>query len=378
MPTKTHARNVSVELLRIVAMFLILACHFIIHFDWDSHHFRLVLQQEPGWRSAFRFLIVQYGQVGVSIFFIISGYFLVEKSFKWSRLVKTWLQMFCYSVIFLIIVLLLGSFRHYPMAVEPVMHGPDLYRSILASIFPFFYNSYWFIGAYLLMLLVAPYLNALFNTLPRRSMEMLIVLLGFFSVQILIFGRASNWNNLVYAMLGYLIGGWLRKYYQDYADRFKTIPMIGIIVLLTALMVAFNHYISEPSWLVEFMGWKTRIHDGIVPFPIIIGTLVFIMVSRIDMNQSSAMVQRVICTIAPTTFGIYLIHENWFGFRIVWDLLSRMAVKPAGIVAQVLAQLGVVVALFVLLSAIAWMFDTLIVHPLVNMLRSYSQWYQLF
>lgn len=284
--------------------------------------------------------------VGVSMFFIISGYFLVEKSFKWSRLVKTWLQMFCYSVIFLIIVLLLGAFRHYPMAVEPVMHGPDLYRSILASIFPFFYNSYWFIGAYLLMLLVAPYLNALFDTLPRRSTGLLIVLLGFFSIQILIFGRTSNWNNLVYAMLGYLIGGWLRKYYQDYANRFKTLPMMGIIVLLTAFMVTFNHYISEPSWLVEFMGWNGRIHDGIVPFPIIIGTLVFIMVSRIDMNQSPAMVQRVICTIAPTTFGIYLIHENWFGFRIVWDLLSRMAVKPAGIVAQVLAQLGIIVALF--------------------------------
>lgn len=129
-----------------------------------------------------------------------------------------------------------------------------LYRSILASLFPFFYNSYWFIGAYLLMLLVAPYLNTLFNTLPKRSMEMLIVLLGFFSIQILIFERASNWNNLVYAMLGYLIGGWLRKYYQDYEDRFRTLPMIGIIVALTLLMVAFNHYISEQSWLVDFMG----------------------------------------------------------------------------------------------------------------------------
>ena len=198
MPQKPAARNVSIELLRIVAMFLILTCHFVIHFDWDHHQLRVVLPQEPGWWSALRFVIVQYGQVGVSIFFIISGYFLVEKSFKWNRLVKTWLQMFCYSVAFLIIVLLLGAFHHYPMAVEPIMHGVDLYRSILASLFPFFYNSYWFIGAYLLMLLVAPYLNTLFNTLPKRSMEMLIVLLGFFSIQILIFERASNWNPDVY------------------------------------------------------------------------------------------------------------------------------------------------------------------------------------
>lgn len=371
MANKPVARNVSIELLRIVAMFLILACHFIIHFDWTHHQLRVALQQEPGWRSAFRFLIVQYGQVGVSIFFIISGYFLVEKQFKWNRLLKTWLQMFCYSIASLIIVLLMGAFWHYPGAVEPVMHGPDLYQSVLASVFPFFYNSYWFIGAYLLMLLVSPYLNTLFKTLPRRSMEALIVLLGFFSIQILIFGRTSNWNNLVYAMLGYLIGGWLRKYYQAFADRFKTLPMLGIIVLLTVLMVAFNYTISEPSWLVGFMGWNARIHDGIVLFPIVIATSLFVMVSRIDMNQAPAMVQKAICTIAPTTFGIYLIHENWFGFPIVWDLVSRYAVKPSGIIAQGIAQLGVIVTLFVLLSALAWMFDELIVHPLSKIVMNF-------
>lgn len=367
MPNKPGARNVSIELLRIIAMFLILACHFIIHFDWDHHQLRIALQQEPGWWSALRFLIVQYGQVGVSIFFIISGYFLVEKSFKWNRLLKTWLQMFCYSIAFLVIVLVMGAFRHYPTAVEPVMHGPDLYKSIYASIFPFLYDSYWFIGAYLLMLLVAPYLNTLFATLPRRSMEALIVLMEFFSIQILIFGRTTNWNNLVYAMLGYLIGGWLRKYYRDFSDRFKAFPMLGIIVLLTVLMAAFNHYISGPSWLVDFMGWKYQIHDGIVLFPIIIGTLVFVMVSRIDMNRSPAMVQKAICTIAPTTFGIYLIHENWFGFRIVWDLVSHYAVKPSGIIAQGIAQLGIIVMVFILLSAFAWIFDMLIVHPLTRM-----------
>lgn len=370
MPQKPAARNVSIELLRIVAMFLILTCHFVIHFDWDHHQLRVVLPQEPGWWSALRFVIVQYGQVGVSIFFIISGYFLVEKSFKWNRLVKTWLQMFCYSVAFLIIVLLLGAFHHYPMAVEPIMHGVDLYRSILASLFPFFYNSYWFIGAYLLMLLVAPYLNTLFNTLPKRSMEMLIVLLGFFSIQILIFERASNWNNLVYAMLGYLIGGWLRKYYQDYEDRFRTLPMIGIIVALTLLMVAFNHYISEQSWLVDFMGWKNRIHDGIVLFPIIIGMLVFIMVSRVDMNQSPEVVQRAICTIAPTTFGIYLIHENWFGFRIVWDCVSKMSYPPSLPILRPMAGVCIIVIVFIVLSCISWLIDAIIVHPVEKVLLS--------
>lgn len=45
MPQKPAARNVSIELLRIVAMFLILTCHFVIHFDWDHHQLRVVFHK---------------------------------------------------------------------------------------------------------------------------------------------------------------------------------------------------------------------------------------------------------------------------------------------------------------------------------------------
>lgn len=114
-------------------MLLIVACHFIIHFNWNTHHYDLMLIQEPGWTNALKFLIVQYGQVGVSIFFIISGYFLVDKTFKRRRIFKTWFQMFCYSSGFFITLLIIGVFYKYPTVIQPLMQGSELFRTIAAS-----------------------------------------------------------------------------------------------------------------------------------------------------------------------------------------------------------------------------------------------------
>lgn len=73
-------RNLNIEVLRIIAMFLIVACHATLHLPWLLH-VDSNLDFLPGWKSALAYAVVQYGQVGVSIFFIISGYFLVRKAF---------------------------------------------------------------------------------------------------------------------------------------------------------------------------------------------------------------------------------------------------------------------------------------------------------
>lgn len=197
-----------------------------------------MLIQEPGWTNALKFLIVQYGQVGVSIFFIISGYFLVDKTFKRRRIFKTWFQMFCYSSGFFITLLIIGVFYKYPTVIQPLMQGSELFRTIAASFFPFFYGSYWFISAYILMLLCAPFINSLCQSLSKRANLSLLVLFSFLSIQILIFGRVSNWNNLTYAIFGYLIGAFIKKNNTEISKRMRTAPMLAGIDFMHTGMVA--------------------------------------------------------------------------------------------------------------------------------------------
>lgn len=67
-------RNSSIELLRIIAMFMILMHHFIVHNGYD------VLKLPLGPERIFFQLVMQGGgKVGVVIFFSISAWFFLDK-----------------------------------------------------------------------------------------------------------------------------------------------------------------------------------------------------------------------------------------------------------------------------------------------------------
>lgn len=67
-------RNSSIELLRIVAMFMILAHHFVVHNGYDAKN--LPLGPE---RISFQLVMQGGGKVGVVIFFTISAWFFLDK-----------------------------------------------------------------------------------------------------------------------------------------------------------------------------------------------------------------------------------------------------------------------------------------------------------
>lgn len=80
-------RNSSIELLRIIAMFMILAHHFIVHNGYD------VLKLPLGPERIFLQLVMQGGgKVGVVIFFSISAWFFLDKeqTIK-SNLKRVWI-----------------------------------------------------------------------------------------------------------------------------------------------------------------------------------------------------------------------------------------------------------------------------------------------
>lgn len=79
-------RNSSIELLRIIAMFMILMCHFIVHNGYD------VLKLPLGPERIFLQLVMQSGgTIGVDIFFSISAWFFLDK----KQTVKSKLRRVC-------------------------------------------------------------------------------------------------------------------------------------------------------------------------------------------------------------------------------------------------------------------------------------------
>lgn len=193
----------------------------------------------------------------------------------------------------------------------------------------------------------------------------MLLLLAFLSIQILIFGKVSYWNNLIYAIFGYSIGSWIQKYYEYYKQYFKYQILLTIILTSSAAMLLFNYCASSDSEIASFLGWNNQIHYGIWLLPIIIGLCIFILIFRLEIpNQFQA----IITTVASTTFGIYLIHENLFGFRLLWEFVSKICQQPNFICLKALAMVGIVIAVFFTLSLVAWVFDNIIVQPLTKII----------
>ena len=87
-------RQSNFELLRIVSMLMIIAHHFAYYNVYVTAY---ISNTANGlWLQMMRV----GGKIGVSVFVMISGYFLVNsKGFKISKLLKFWLQVLFYSVL---------------------------------------------------------------------------------------------------------------------------------------------------------------------------------------------------------------------------------------------------------------------------------------
>lgn len=353
-PATPAGRSASVDLLRIGAMFLIVTCHSILHVRWMLHVDQ-GFTPAPTWKQAAMYLIVQYGQVGVSVFFIVTGYFLIRKPFTFRRPVAAWAHMWVYAVTIYVVGLLAAT--RFPFIMPT---GTAAYEAFLWSVTPGLWGSYWFMTAYLVLLLLSPYINHVFLTMSARMSGALIALLAFFSLWLLYGNRVGNWTNVVYAALGYMIGAWIRLY-RDRIPRWISArrALWGTVVASSVVMLLFNRLSLGASSLVKFFHWDAQTKPGIQILPIVIAAALFLL--TIDARRplrADSRAGRAVISVSASMFGVYLIHENTLIYRHFWPLLER-PFAPHGGVERVLDWALVTVMAFVLLSVVAWVVDHL-------------------
>ena len=140
-----NTRNSSIELLRIIAMIMIVFYHFAVHggFQWDA-------SAVPLTRFWYNFIIMG-GKIGVDIFVIISGYYLINNNnacLKLDKIVKFVGQVFFYSMVIYLVFVLTG------------LHDIGI-NSLIKAMFPLTFSQWWFASTYFVLFLLHPFLNRL-------------------------------------------------------------------------------------------------------------------------------------------------------------------------------------------------------------------------
>ncbi|WEV52724.1 acyltransferase [Bifidobacterium sp. ESL0704] len=358
------SRELNIEILRIVSMLLIVACHAVVFIPWlgskDAY--------EPSWGLITRWVVVQYGQVGVTIFFLITGFFLSKRTFSKRRIFKVWFQTFCYSALILIAVVLIKALKTAETRTPDSLtfwQPQHLVPTILQGIFPFIEGSYWFVTAYIVLILLSPFLNSMAQHVAQSQFEKLILLLFFFAIWATFKIRYyTPWNSYVYAILIYLIGCWLQMYPNALHAKVQSWKLCVACVFCTIIMFPILHIIYQHStWLTLLFQNPGTIQSSLRILPIIIGTAVFILVRRIDMRHAPEVLKKCILKISSATFGVYLLHQHPLTCRFVWAKASALFPSPDSAILKALTFVVIVILMYLTLTLLASFLDTLIIHP---------------
>ena len=91
-------RNSNLELLRIIAMFIIVAHHYVVNsgivslYDFNNISFNMIFSQIWGFG----------GKMAINIFVLISCYFMCTYKLTWLKILKLYLEIKFYSVLIFI------------------------------------------------------------------------------------------------------------------------------------------------------------------------------------------------------------------------------------------------------------------------------------
>lgn len=333
MRTVSKERMSNIELLRILAMFMVVSLHYL-----DKGGF---LKQFPagGLQGNFLPWILEAFCIGaVNIYVLIAGYFMVDSRFKISRAVKLWLQIVFYSV--LIPAALIG------IGILP-MKDLTIYE-ILQYIFPVYMEQYWFGTEFLFLLLLSPVLNAGVKAMEQKQLKKLLaVLVAAASVIPSVLPVSLSYDkagyNLLWFLVLYVTAAYIRLYGFPLLNT-KGKAAAGFLAAtagIFAWMYALNLFAVRTGRLTEKVTMSFHYNHLLVWFAAVCVFLLFLQV-----KAPGGLLGKGINWAAQGTFGIYLLHEHltlryewmrWFpgtegGFQIGWYLVAVLAVMAAGIV----------------------------------------------
>ena len=356
--SKLEKRNTSADIIRIVAVFLVISVHFLFHTyannpaigGTDGFYHRTVNGYGPidG--------VIKYWQQGdpkllegplfylmilmkvlfsacVPLFIILTGYLMSGKTLSkgyYKGIRKT-------LIVFVLATFACMFFKsiHDTKAAKDAFYAADYqtmfdaigktgkftFKNYLFSIFDFSGANYsWYVEMYIGLFLIAPFLNLSYNKLEtKRKKQVLVATCVFLMILPSLFNifkldSGAWWMNpasdghyqklipafwvSAYPIAFYFTGAYIR----EYGFKLRTRSMLALFFAALFLFTAFDFYRSKGG---KFQSGNWLYWNGFQPY--VISVLLFVMLSRIKANNWHPTVRTVLWKISDLTYGMYLL-----------------------------------------------------------------------
>lgn len=338
-PMKNNTRNYGLDLLRCVAMIMIVILHYL-----DKGGILKPFTSGDAFAPAdyAAWFMEALAIVAVNLYMLMSGYLLYKSSFKVSRLVSLVIKVWLYSVIVGGLGIVLGG------PVEPV----DTYF-ILRLLLPISMDTYWFMTAYVFFYLLAPVLGIAARVMNRLQLKVLLGGLILFHVVIksitpaTLSADAGGMDAMWYIIL-YFVAVYIRRF-TSWGDEeggkkpaawisFLLYPVCAFLVMGESLVIRAV-YLKTGS--LSFISNISYAYNHVL----VLVTSIVLFTGFVSVRIPGR-AGRTFALIGKYSLGVYLLHEN-LSVRYAWEKLL-WSEKVSGVASVILLTLLAAIIVFII------------------------------
>lgn len=294
-------RKSNIELLRILIMVLIVSHHFAHHSGFSFPSTGITINR----------LWIQFidggGKIGVNIFAIISGYFMISNSdINKKKIIRIWFQLFFYSIGIYSTLCILGIINF-------------TFGGIIKHLFPITFSNWWFASCYIVLCLIAPLLNTTLRSITKKQYQsFIIILFVIWSVIPTFLGYSWESNNLLWLLFMYIIGAYIKLYPPNYnLNRLR----LGLFICIATTFLTVIFFDLLGMKYAYFSERATYFYD-MQRIPIVlISILLFLSFEKMELGQVNS-----INIISSTTFAVYLLSDEPLMRTFFWERLFNGAI----------------------------------------------------
>lgn len=286
------ARNYGIDMLRCVSMMMVVVLHTLNRGGALSAATAGSAEAAVGW------LLESACYGAVDAYAIISGYVGWNRKWRPSRALSVWVETLFYAVLAATVFLPTGL---YEVSGEALKY----------SFFPIFTGHYWYMTSYVALMVTAPFLNrGIANATKREAAVFAAASLVIFmtvprAANLSVFGLDGGYSAL-WLMICYIFGGLMSRF-----DVGKNIPNAALLLIYAASVAA--------TFAVKMAG-SSMLLSYISPTVFIGSASLCAMFSKLKIGKICA---ALIGAFAPASLGVYIIHVNYFVWRMYFDGYAR-------------------------------------------------------
>ncbi len=337
-------RSSSIELLKILAIFLIVVQHVTQTLGSVNNHVSFQDYVIPLGTATSDIQVIilmlmrQAGMLGNAIFFTCSAWFLIgKKADATSKAFSLLCSVWTVSMIFLLTYLVVA-----PSCLTT--------KEIIKQIFPTCFANNWYMTCYIIFLFIYPWINKFIDVIDQRQLLRMVI-----------------FSSSLWIVLDYLKGDmffpsmvilWVSIYFlMSYLKLYCVSIMKNIKIGTGLLIVGITGYIAQVVvtnyvglyFIGALAGKVLRWNSNCSPFYIMIAIGAIIVATQIEFKK------HIINYVSSLTMFIYLIHENYLFRTYTRPTIWQYLYEYYGYEYVVLLDMGYVIVLFltsVIVSAV--------------------------